>query len=102
MITGIKIFGASDVKIIDCGFSGMDIAIDVVDSKNISLHENDFGDSRIGVKAKRVDRLAATNNIHGSQPIAIPQPSHWNNVQPPAVWRRWELSPHVYHALYGN
>lgn len=102
MNIGIKIIGSSDVRINNCGFSGMEVAIDATDSKNISLHGNDFGDSRIGVRARRVEGLDATNNTHKSQRLSKPQLSHWNNVQLPAVWRRWELPPHIYQALYGN
>ena len=100
MTVGIKITGSSNVSIIDCGFSGMEVAIDATDS--INLHGNDFGDSRIGVKARRVDGLDATNNTHGSQRVSQPHRAHWNSAQPPAVWRRWELPPHVYQAIYGN
>ncbi|MGU5693320.1 MULTISPECIES: hypothetical protein [Aeromonas] len=66
MAVGIKIVGCSEVRITDCGFSGLDGGIDVEDSSEVHLSGNRFDRVKSPVKARRVKGLVAKGNIEHS------------------------------------
>ncbi|MCG9697542.1 hypothetical protein [Shewanella sp. Isolate11] len=61
MPVGIKIENCKDIKIIDCGFSGLQIGIDVSDSNEVNISGASFLNVNTGVRAKRVRGLKASN-----------------------------------------
>lgn len=62
MAIGIKVNGCKGIKIIDCGFSGLEIGIDVSDSDDIHVDGAKFQNVATGLKAQRVKRLKALNS----------------------------------------
>jgi hypothetical protein len=58
---GIKVDNCKDVKIIDCGFSGLRTGIDVSDSDDVQITGARFLNVNAGVKARRVRGLKASN-----------------------------------------
>ncbi|MBM7454598.1 hypothetical protein HNR62_000427 [Oceanisphaera litoralis] len=61
MAVGIKVEGCKDIKIIDCGFSGLETGIDVSDSDDIHVDGADFQNVGTGLKARRVKGLKASS-----------------------------------------
>lgn len=61
MSIGIKIDKCMDVKITDCGFSGLSTGIDVSDSNDVQITDTRFLNVGTGIKAKRVRGLKASN-----------------------------------------
>lgn len=97
MATGIRMEGCGDIQITNCSFIGMDVAIDIVDSTDVMVNDSHFGNSRIGLRARGVVGLNAQRNTHGNNSIQLR-----NTGEVLAVWRRWELTPYVYSAIYGR
>ncbi|WP_155829375.1 hypothetical protein [Halomonas huangheensis] len=61
MSVGIKVEGGKEIKIIDCGFSGLETGIDVSDSVDVDIAGARFFNVNTGVKARRVRGLKASN-----------------------------------------
>ena len=66
MAVGIKIMGGADIRIINCGFSGLDGGIDAEDCSGLHLSGNRFDRVRSPVKARRVNGLVAKGNVDRS------------------------------------
>ncbi len=64
MATGIKVENASNVRIIDCGFYGLDVAVDLLDSSDIRLERVGVFDTPVAVRGRGVQRLHATDVVH--------------------------------------
>ncbi len=62
MTIGIKVNGCKDIKIIDCGFSGLETGIDVSDSDDVHVDGAKFQNVATGLKARRVRGLKASNS----------------------------------------
>src|SRR5690606_512644 len=101
--TGVYIENCVNVRLIGVSFSGLDVAIDVHYSRDVSVTQSNFGDSATGLRARNVTNLVAADNTHGhtrnGAHWATPLPT-WGNM--PLVWRRGELQPRVYRDLYGG
>jgi hypothetical protein len=97
MAAGIRMERCEDIQITNCSFSGFDVAIDIVDSADVRVNDSHLGNGRVGLRARGVVGLDAQRNTHGSSSI---QSRYAGEV--PAVWRRWELTPYVFNAIYGN
>ena len=52
MAGGIKIVVGGDIKVIDCGFSGLDFGIDAENCKDLVINRNHFNDVTSPVKVK--------------------------------------------------
>lgn len=61
MPVGIKVEDCKDIKIINCGFSGLETGIDVSDSNDVDIAGARFLNVITGVKARRVRGLKASN-----------------------------------------
>ncbi|EGQ7845337.1 hypothetical protein RV040_004882 [Vibrio alginolyticus] len=66
MTVGIKIVGCADIRITDCGFSGLEGGIDAEDCSGLQLNGNRFDRVRSPVKARRVNGLVAKGNVDHS------------------------------------
>lgn len=97
MATGIRMEGCGNIQITNCSFNGFDVAIDIVDSTDVRVNDSHLGNSRIGLRARGVVGLNAQRNTHGNSTM---QPRSAGEVL--AVWRRWELTPYAYNAIYGR
>ncbi len=69
MACGIKIVGGSDIKVIDCRFSGLESGIDAENCKDLVINGNHFQDVTSPVKANKVKGLKAKNNVDYSSRI---------------------------------
>ena len=96
MAPAIVMQGCSNGVIENCSIQGFDVAIDISDSSDIRVSNTNFGNSATGLRARRVSRLTANNNTHRIEPS--PEIRYVSHL--PMVWRRWELSPSTYQALY--
>lgn len=66
MAGGIKIVSGSGIKVINCGFSGLNIGIDAENCEDLVINGNHFNDVISPVKATKVKGLKAKNNIDHS------------------------------------
>ncbi|MFS2265112.1 hypothetical protein [Vibrio vulnificus] len=66
MAVGIKIVGGADIRITDCGFSGLEGGIDAEDCTGLQLKGNSFDRVTTPVKARRVNGLVAKGNVDHS------------------------------------
>ncbi|ELA7356085.1 hypothetical protein NB498_16195 [Vibrio alginolyticus] len=66
MAVGIKIVGGADIRITNCGFSGLEGGIDAEDCSGLQLKGNSFDRVRNPVKALRVNGLVAKGNVDQS------------------------------------
>lgn len=62
MFTAIKLGNCSNASIINCGFHGMDIAVDSSGGKNLLLQGNFFSNVKTGAKIRNTDSVKAYNN----------------------------------------